>query len=273
MTRRLAARVAQAAMALSLLASGPLAAADEASEIARREAERMATPWSFTALYGHGWLTDGRPDRNDLDVQLYRRVTPELVVGGHVAGQRRPPDTDTTYGATFFWSPLKTLEWHGWLDYSPDPAFRPERAYSTGLEWRVIPQLSLLVDLKREEFTDGRVDQVIPGLTYWFSDETWLTVRYASGRAYGERDFDSYSAAFNAGTPGGGRLTLAYSHGTDPDKDPAVPGVILTDANTYVVFYRHPLRRDLDLVVGVEIEDRKDLYTRTTGTLGMTYRF
>jgi len=39
------------------------------------------------------------------------------------------------------------------------------------------------------------------------------------------------------------------------------------------VFYRHPLRRDLDLLMGVEVEDRKDLYKRTTGTLGMTFRF
>ena len=261
------------ALLLSLAASGPLLAADESSEIARREADRMATPWSLTALYGHGWLTDGRPDRNDLDLQLLRRVTPELVLGGHFNAQRRPPDTDALYGASFYWSPLKTLEWHGWFDYAPDPAFRPERAYATGIDWRVVPQLSLLVDFKREEFTDGKVDQVIPGVTWWISDETWLTVRYASGRAYGERSFDSISAALNAGLPNGGRLTLAYAHGADPDKDPAVPGVILTDADTYVVFYRHPLRRDVDLLVGVEFEDRKDLYTRTTGTLGLTWRF
>ena len=264
---------AAAAAIVALAAAGPLAASDDMAAIVARDADRMKTPWSLTTLYTYSDVTNGRPDRNELDVQLYSRVAPNLTLGARVDPQRRSPDTDTSVGVSFYWAPLRTLEWYGSFDYVNHPTFLAEQTFVTGFDWRVVPQVSLLLGGKAQDFPGGWVNQVIPGVSYWFSDETWVTARYASGRAYGQRNFDSWTGIANIGTPNGGRVTLAYSHGADPELDPDVDGVVLTDADTYTLFYRHPLKPNLDLLFGLEYEDRTGLYNRTSGSIGITWRF
>jgi len=232
-----------------------------------------ATAWTLTPLYSHSGLSGGRPDRDTLDVQLLRRVTPELILGALVDAQRRPPDTDVGFGGSFSWYPLRTLEWRGAATAVPSASFLPRQTYTTGVEWRAGTLVSLALDYKRQNFSDGPINQWSPALTLWFSDETWLTGRYTRGRAFGEEDFNAYAILLNLGMPASGRLTLAYAHGADPEKDPGVPGVILTNATTYAAYYRFPLRRGFDLIVGAEYEDRPGIYTKTTGSVGFNASF
>jgi YaiO family outer membrane protein len=117
------------------------------------------------------------------------------------------------------------------------------------------------------------VDQYRPGITYWFTERTFLTARYAYGRAFHEENFDAVSLRLNIGLADNRRLVLGIAHGADPEKDAAVPGVILTTADTYSAYYHLPLRPSLELILGVEYEDRRDIYSRTTATVGFVKRF
>jgi YaiO family outer membrane protein len=230
-------------------------------------------PWTVTSLYSHSQLSGGRPDWDTIDVRLLNQATPQLGLGVFVDAQRRPPDTDVGYGGSFSWLPVPALEWRGAAMEVPGASFLPEQTYGTGLEWRANTLLSLALDYRHQSFTEGPINQVTPAVTAWFSDDTSLTVRYSRGRAFAAQDYDAYAIVFNAGMPGDGRLTLAFAHGTDPEKDPGIPGVILTTATSYYAYYRLPLRRGFDLIVGAEYEDRPGVYTRTTGTVGLNAKF
>jgi YaiO family outer membrane protein len=232
-----------------------------------------SNPWTLTPLYSHSGLSGDRPDRDTFDMQMLRRVTPQLILGALVDAQRRPPDTDVALGGSFSWYPLRTLEWRGAATAVPSASFLPRQTYTTGAEWRAGTLVSIALDYKRENFADGPINEWTPALTLWFSDETWLTARYTRGRAFGEEDFNAYAILLNLGMPASGRLTLAYAHGADPEKDPGVPGVILTNATTYAAYYRFPLRRGFDLIVGAEYEDRPGIYTKTTGSVGFNASF
>ena len=235
--------------------------------------QEPSAPWTLTPLYSHSGLSGDRSDWDTLDLQLLRRVTPQLILGVVVDAQRRPPDTDVGIGGSFSWYPLRTLEWRGAATAVPSASFLPRQTYTTGVEWRAGTLISMALDYKRQNFSDGPINQWTPALTLWFSDETWLTGRYTRGRAFGEEDFNAYAILLNLGMPASGRLTLAYAHGTDPEKDPGIPGVILTNATTYAAYYRFPLRRGFDLIVGAEYEDRPGIYTKTTGSVGFNASF
>jgi YaiO family outer membrane protein len=232
-------------------------------------------PWTLTTLYSHSWLSGGRPDWDTVDVRLLDQATPQLGLGVFVDAQRRPPDTDVGYGGSFSWLPIRTLEWRGAAMDVPGASFLPEQTYATGLEWRASALISLALDYRHQSFSEGPINQVTPAVTVWLSDDdaTSLTVRYSRGRAFAAQDYDAYAIVFNAGMPGDGRLTLAFAHGTDPEKDPGIPGVILTTATSYYAYYRLPLRHGFDLIVGAEYEDRPGIYTRTTGTVGLNAKF
>jgi len=232
-----------------------------------------SAPWMLIPLYSHSWLSGGRRDWDTLNVQLLGRAAPQLLIGAFVDAQRRPPDTDVGVGGSFSWYPVRTLEWRGSAAAVPSASFLPRQTYVTGLEWRASTLVSLALDYKRQNFADGPINQWTPALTLWLSDETWITGRYTRGRAFGEQDFNAYAFLLNLGMPGNGRLTLGYAHGADPEKDPGVTGVILTNATTYVAYYRLPLRRGFDLIVGGEYENRPGIYTRTTGSVGFNAKF
>jgi YaiO family outer membrane protein len=263
-------RLALFGAAFAVCAAGAAAGQLDPTEAPATDA---ALPWTLTPLFSHSALSGGRPDWNMLDVRLLRQFTPQLSLGAFVNAQRRPPDTNVGYGASFSWLPTSALEWRGAAQDVPGASFLPQQTYATGVEWRANPLLSLALDYRYQHFTEGPINQLTPALTLWFSDDTWLTGRYTRGRAFAEQDFDAYTIAFNAGMPGDARLTLAFAHGTDPEKDPGIPGVILTTATSYYAYYRLPLSRRFDLIVGAEYENRPGIYTRTTGTVGLNARF
>jgi len=266
-------KAGQYIVALASMLAACASAATGDAVLPETPAPGTSTPWTLTPLYSHSGLSGGRPDRDTLDVQLLRRVTPELILGAVVDAQRRPPDTDVGFGGSFSWYPRRTFEWRGAATAVPSASFLPRQTYTTGVEWRAGTLVSLALDYKRENFSDGPINEWTPALTLWFSDETWLTGRYTRGRAFGEEDFNAYAILLNLGMPASGRLTLAYAHGADPEKDPGVPGVILTNATTYAAYYRFPLRRGFDLIVGAEYEDRPGIYSKTTGSVGFNARF
>ncbi|MGH8452972.1 MAG: YaiO family outer membrane beta-barrel protein [Nevskiales bacterium] len=250
------------------------AATDNLANPAQRES-LPATPerWIFTSLFSHSGLSGGRDDWNVADFELLYRSSPKLILGGQLSVRDREQGTDALYGALFSYQASPTLEWHGMLTFAPDPEFSARQKYSAGIEWRSEPRVSLLFDVEQLNFAEGPVDQYKPGLIYWFSDRTWLTGRYTLGHAFHAERYDAVSLQLNLGLSEGRRLTLGIAHGTDPEKDPAVPGVILTTADTYSIYYRTPLRPSLELIVGAEYEDRRDIYSRTTATLGLVKRF
>ena len=158
--------------------------------------------------------------------------------------------------------------------FVPGADFLARQTYGTGLEWRATPLLSIAGDYKWQNFSEGPIDQISPAFTLWFdNDRTWFTARYSYGRAYNEQDFHSYSVRLVVGMPDDGRLTIAYAHGADPEKDPGVPGVLLTNATNYAAYYRLKLGRGLALILGAEYEDRPGYYTKTTASVGLDAAF
>ena len=121
----------------------------------------------------------------------------------------------------------------------------------------------------------GAIDQYKPGLVWWFSECNFLTGRYWYGRAFNDSDYDGYFARLDLGDiglPAGVRLGAWYAHGTEPEKQAGYP-TLLTTSDAWGVHVNWPLARRVDLIVGAEYEDRRDIYTRTAGTIGLSVRF
>lgn len=233
----------------------------------------MFERWILTSLYSHSWLSGNRDSWNEGGFELLYRVDPRLIVGGAVDLRQRSQDTDKLYSASFSYLSSPALEWHGVATFGQNVHFSARQAYTAGLEWRAQPRLSLLFDYKQLHFAEGTIHEYKPGITYWFSDDTYLTGRYAYGQAYGETSFDAYSVRLNLGFSDHRRMTLGFAHGTDPEKAPGLPGVILTSADTYSIYSRQPLHGNLDIIVGAEYERREDIYSRSTVSIGFSARF
>lgn len=229
--------------------------------------------WILTGLFSHSNLSGGRDSWNTEELELLYRADNKLILGGRLDVRGREQGTDTLYTALFSYQASPALEWHGSLRLAPGADFSPRQTYRTGIEWRSNPKVSLLFDVERLNFPEGSIDQYTPGLTYWFNERTFLTTRYTRGRAFGSTNYDSASLRLTLGLDQGHKLVLGVAHGTDPEKDPAVPGVILTSANTYGIYYHWPLNPSLELILGAEHEDRRDIYRRTTATIGFVRRF
>lgn len=265
-------RGCRATVAAALLAATVLARAAQPGAPAEEIAvgHGSSEPWRTSAVYSHSALSAGRPDWDEAALRVQRALAPGFFLAGFTDAQRRPPHTDVGYGADYSWYPIKTLEWRGAVMFVPGADFLARQTYSTGLEWRTTPILSIAGDYKRQNFSEGPIDQISPALTLWFdNDRTWFTARYGYGRAYHEQDFHSFSARLVAGMPDDGRLTIAYAHGADPEKDPGVPGVLLTNATNYAAYYRLKLGRGFALIVGAEYEERPGYYTKTTASFGL----
>jgi YaiO family outer membrane protein len=232
-----------------------------------------APNWWLVPMSSHSTLTGERADWDAVSLQLLRRIRPGLLLGAHIDRQHRPPETDVGYGGSFSWYPTRSLELRSGVSVVPRADFLPRQTYTTGLEWRAARHMSMALDYKRLNFPDGAINMWTPALTYWFSDRTWLTGRHTVGRAFGEQNFRAYTLMLNLGMPRDARLTLAFAHGDEAEKDPGVPNVIVTTATTSAAYYRLPVRHNLDLIVGAEYEVRMDLYRRTTGTIGFVARF
>jgi YaiO family outer membrane protein len=230
--------------------------------------------WILTTLGSHSVLTGNRRDWNEGSLELLRRLRRDLIFGGRTDIRQRSNDTDVLYTALLSFTPIRTLEAHGAVTLVPAAHFSAEQIYAAGLEWRAVPQISLLSDYERLNFAAGPIDEFKAGATVWFTEVTSLTGRYVYGHSFGERSaFDAYAFRLNLGWSESGRVSLGFAHGVDPEKDPGIPGLIRTEADTFSAYWQVPLRRWLRLIAGAEFEDRKSIYSRTTGSAGFSARF
>lgn len=235
--------------------------------------EPVPDRWAFASLYTHSSLSGARGDWNQLELDLLYRAAPRVALGAKADWRERLGVDDTLYTGSVSVQATDALEWHAALTAAAGADFSPERIYTTGVEWRPWQRVSLLLDYRHLEFSDGNLSEWRPGAILWFSDNTWLTARYSDGRAYGSTGYHASSLRLDHVFAGGQKLSLAYSRGVDPERDPLLPGVLLTEADYITAFYRLPLRPSLDLLLGAEYEDRRRLYTRTGLSVGLAARF
>lgn len=265
-----------ATLAGLLISNLPAAAGD--SNASGGGIEQMAPApaeekWTLVSLFSFSSLS-GRPSWEEYDTQLFYKISPTLTAGSEVDVRNRPPaGTDTLLSGMISYYPWKPLEVHAKITVTPNPSFSPAQIYQAGFELRPVSRVSLLFDYQHYNFSTGAIDQVKPGLTFWFSDETFFTASYAYGWAFGSTRYDGVGGRLNLGLPGKRSLILGFWHGTDPEQDVGVPHTIITTGNTYSLFFKQPLRRNLDLIVGVEYENRFHSYNRTTGTVGFSLKF
>lgn len=258
----------------------PGAAEDSAEQAARigligwyHPAEETTASWILTSLFSQGSLSGTRADWVETGTELLYRASPALYFGGRIETRKREYLTDVLYSVLVSQAVSRMLEWHAAVTVASDPVFSADQAYAAGLAWRANSQLSLLLDYSRLEFVTGSINQYKPGATLWFTERTFLTGRYTYGRAFEEVNFEAYLLRLDLGLSERFRVALAGAHGSDPEKELAIPRVIITKADTYSAYGHVALCPGLELILGAEYEDRKNVYTRTTGTVGLSLRF
>lgn len=229
--------------------------------------------WTFTPIYTHSGLSGDRGDWNQLDLDLQYKATPRVLLGGNIDWRERWDIEDTLYTGSISMQATDTLEWHAAATATSDADFSPERIYAAGVEWKPGERVALLLDYRRLEFADGNLREWRPGVTLWLSDRTWLTARYSDGDAYGTRGYHASSLRLDHRFADRQQLSLSYARGVDPERDPLLAGVLLTEADYFSAYYRLPLRPAVDLILGAEYEDRRHVYTRSGLSVGLVVRF
>lgn len=248
--------------------------------------------WTLIPTFSWSFFNQGRPSWQEEDIQLFYRVNKQLLLGAEIDLMQRPPSgSDELYSALASWYPVKYLELHGKVSFGPASSFAPSQIYQAGLEYQVMPRLALLFDFQQLNFSSGSpvefsdsentsITQVKPGVSFWLTDKSWITFRYAHGWAYGTENYNYYSGTFNIGDiPGGGRLTMGFAYGTDPDLDFASLRSSLSNAYIGTLFYSHPLTSDVSIFGGVQYvyrlreKDNSELYQQLTPTLGLVWKF
>jgi YaiO family outer membrane protein len=250
------------------------------------EAEELKR-WILVPSFSWSFFNKGRESWTQEDIQLMYRVTKTFLIGAEINLMQRPPaGDDIMYSAFVSWYPWKFLEVHSKLSFTPDPDFSPDQIYAGGFEWQVMPRLTLLFDYQQFNFATqgpigpGSIEQLKPGLTLWYNDDIFLTFRYARGWAFNDFGYNYYSGTLNWGNlPGGGRLTVGFAYGTDPDLDFGTNETGLSPAYTYSLFYRQPITKDLSVFGGVQYvyrlkqDSNEELYQQLTPTLGLIWAF
>jgi YaiO family outer membrane protein len=206
-----------------------------------------------------------------LDV-LYK-ASPSTRLGVDLDRLERGDLHDTAISASVSSSPSRSWEWHAALTSSPDAHFTALHSLLGGVEWRAGRSLSLLLDYRQLHFPAGNLHEIRPGVIAWFGDTTWVTARYTDGEAFGSTAYRSRSMRLDHVFDGGSRVTVVAARGTDPERDPQVPGVLLTQADLLAATWRVPLSTHVTLVAGVDYEDRQPYYTRRGVLLGMALGF
>jgi YaiO family outer membrane protein len=229
--------------------------------------------WVVTPTLSASHLDNGRDAWRGAELDVLYKASPSLRFGGDLEQRQRGAVSDTLWTASVSANPSRAWEWHAAVSVAPAADFSAQRAVFVGTEWRAARALSLLLDFRQLHFNAGSVHEIRPGMIVWFGDETWVTLRYADGKAFGTTRYQSHSLRLDHVFAGQGRLTLVYAHGADPERDPQLPGVLLTTADLYAATWRIPLNRTLALVVGADYEDRKPYYTRTGALLGVAMAF
>ena len=146
--------------------------------------------------------------------------------------------------------------------------------------------MTLLLDVERLNFdsninsSEYDITQIKPGVSIWFTEKSFVTLRYTHGWLHDETDYDYYSAALNFGDmPCDGRLTLGFAYGTDPELEFGAIGATLTDAYICSVFYKQPIKPDLSIYAGLEYvyrmrpDSNGELYQSMAPTVGLVWKF
>ncbi len=229
--------------------------------------------WVVTPTLSASHLDNGRENWRGAELDVLYKASPTLRFEGDLERRQRGSSADTLLTASVSANPSRAWEWHAAVSVAPGADFSAQRGVSAGGEWRVSRTLSLLLDYRQLRFSAGSVHEVRPGVIVWFGDTTWMTLRYADGRAFGTTGYQSRSLRVDHVFAGQGRLTLVYAHGADPERVPQLSGVLLTKADLYAATWRIPLNKTFALVVGADHEDRKPYYTRTGALLGVSMAF
>ncbi len=229
--------------------------------------------WVVAPTLSASHLDNGRDDWRGAELDVLYKASPTLRFDGDLEHRQRGALSDTLGTVSVSANPSRAWEWHAAVSLAPGADFSARRGLSAGTEWRVSRTLSLLLDYRQLRFNTGSVREIRPGVIVWFGDTTWMTLRYADGKAFGITGFQSRSLRLDHVFAGQGRVTLVYAHGADPERDPQLPSVLLTTADLYAATWRIPINRTLALVVGADHEDRKPYYTRTGALLGVAINF
>ncbi len=248
-----------------------------------------AYQWTLVPAYSWSFFNKGRDSWQKESLDLYYYLEKEkLLLGTSVDMMHRPPNgDDTMYGFNAAWYALDNLELHGEVSLTQDADFLPSERYSLGLQYRLNPKLGFLLDVEQLNFgsyapawEDDGITQIKPGFSYWFTENTFATFRYTHGWVHDQADFDCYSAAVVFGDlPRDGQLSIGISYGTDPDLDFGTTGTALSDAYTFNIFYKEPIKPNLTLFAGLEYvyrfqtNNNRELYQMWTPTIGLSWKF
>jgi len=257
------------------LALGPAAGAapgsgdsDGASRVAPANG---VAPWVLTSLLGYSSLSGSRPDWKESSTELLYGASPRLYLGARIDTRNRGAGTDVLSSGLLSHLLTRSFEWHARATVAANPVFSADQLYTGGLAWHAFTPVSLLLDYSRLNFSNGSLDQYQPGAILWFSDRTFLTGRYTYGRAFDSVHFETYFLRLDSGLPGGARINLSGAHGADPEKDGLA--VITTTADTYGLYVHLPVYQRVELIFGGEYERREHIYSRSTGSAGVSLRF
>jgi YaiO family outer membrane protein len=229
--------------------------------------------WQLTPLIGYSHLDNGRAGWKSAGMGVLYKASPSTHIGIDLEQLERGDLRDTSLAASVSSSPSRSWEWHAAVTSSPNAHFTALHSELVGGEWRVGRSLSLLLDYRQMHFPAGDLHQLRPGVIAWFGDSTWVTAQYTAGNAFGGTAYRSRSLRLDHVFAGRSRLTVVAVRGTDPEMDPQVPGVLLTDADLVAATWRVPLGAHVDLIAGVDHEDRQPYYTRSGVLLGFAMGF
>lgn len=264
----------------SAVGEGPIGEIEESEVELIRQTDGLRR-WTVVPMFNYSVFNRGRESWQEESLDIYYQPSTAFVVGGGIDILNRPPSgTDIFYSAMASWYPWRILEVHGEISLCPDADFSPNQIYRGGFELMVLPRLGILFDYDQLNFTGGDISQLRPGLVYWLNDAVFMTLRYARGWAFGDLDYNYYSAALNVGDmPGGGRITLGFAYGTDPDIEFGTNTTSFSNAYIYTLFYNQPVTRSLNVFAGLQYvyrltEDNKgELYQQLTPTIGLVWKF
>ena len=245
--------------------------------------------WTLVPTYSWSFFNKGRDSWQKEGLDLYYYLEKEkIMLGTSIEMMHRPPNgTDIMYGFNASWYALENLQLNGGVSLTQDAEFLPSERYSLGLQYRLNQQLGFLFDVEQLNFgsyspawEDDGITQIKPGISYWFTDNTFINFRYTHGWVHNQSDFDCYSATVNFGDlPRDGQLSIGVSYGTDPDLDFGTTGTTLSDAYTINIFYKEPIKPNLTLFAGFEYVYRfqsnndRELYQMWIPTIGLSWKF
>lgn len=243
--------------------------------------------WTIIPLYSIGAFNDGRSAWQEIYTEILYQPLRNLIVGGSIDIMQRPPSgTDILYSGIASWYPVDYLELHTKLSFCPDPQFAPNQIYQGGFEWLVAPRLMVLFDYTQYNFSSvaplgpGSIQQLRPGISWWFTDDIFLTLRYSYGYAFDEDNYNYYGGTLNFwNMPGGGRLSVGLAYGTDPDIDFGSGDPSLSNAWIGTLFYQQPITDNFAVIAGMQYVYRLrenntgQLYEQWTPTIGAVWKF